>query len=193
MNLNFLARNVTDIILNPVKAWQNIHTQNRPAIFLVWNLFFPLILLAAASAVTGSILFNNPGLAISYSLVAGTKYLILFFLVIFGTALIFKEVTNLLNAGRDFMISFRIIGYSLIPFILCQILSLTFESFIFVNILAFYGLYICWTGMEKLLKTTEKQKLILIVSAVVVFITLFTIINRILSLAADKIYFTFLA
>jgi hypothetical protein len=192
MNLNFLVRSVTDIILNPAKVWRTIHSEDKSVIFLIWNLFFPLILLASISALAGSLLFNNPGLKTAYSVLAGIRYLILFFLVIFGTTLIFMRIASFLSSAIDFKVSFRITAFSLIPFFLCQILSLTFESFIFVNVLAFYGLYICWTGIEELLNTQEKQKLMLMISAAVVFITLFIIINWILSHAFDKLYFAFL-
>jgi hypothetical protein len=193
MNFKFLIKNVINIILNPVKAWETIYYENKPVSYLIWNLFLPLTTLTAISAFLGSILFTGTGLTKAYSILAGVRYLLLFLLTLYGTALIFREITNAFNLGRNFSLSFKIIAYSVIPFFICQIASLIFESFIFINILALSGLYICWTGMEKLLNPPEKQKVPLLIAATVAFVVLFIAINWILNIAADKFYFAFFA
>jgi len=68
-----------------------------------------------------------------------------------------------------------------------------FESFIFINILSFYGLYILWTGIEKLIDPPERKKILLLISASIAFITLLTLTSWILTLAFDKIYFSIFA
>lgn len=192
MNLKFLVQSTVEIILNPANAWEIIESRKESVGYLLWNLFLPLILLAAVSALLGSLLFTNPGLTKAYSVIAGVRYLLMFLLVLLGTTLIFTEITNLFHAGRDFNISFKIIAYSLVPFLLCQVLSLLFESLIFVNVLALFGLYICWTGIGKLINPPEKQVPFLLISATLVFIILFIIINWALTISADKLYFAFL-
>jgi hypothetical protein len=111
--------------------------------------------------------------------------------VIYGTAFIFKEITNALDLGRDFNLSIKIIAYSSAPFLLCQIISRLFESFIFVNVLSLYGLYIFWTGVEKMINPPEQKKIPMMISVAGVFIVLIIAGNWLLTLILDKLYFAF--
>jgi hypothetical protein len=129
----------------------------------------------------------------SYSILTGIKYFAVIFLVVYGTTLVFKEVTSALGLNSDFNCSFKIIVCSVVPFLLCQIVTRLFESFIFINILSFYGLYILWNGIEKLINPPERKKILLIVSASIAFIALLFLTNWILTLAFDKLYFSIFA
>jgi hypothetical protein len=193
MDFKFLIDSVRKIILGPVEGWETIHSENIPVKYLRRNLLFPLILLASASAFLGSILFTNTELSKVYSVITGVKYFILICLVIYGTVFIFMEITNAFGLGKDFDSSFRIIACSAVPFLLCQVISRLFESFIFVNVLAFFGMYILWTGIEKMIHPPEQKKLPLLISATVVFIALFFIFNWLLNLVVNKSYFEFFA
>ncbi len=191
MDLKFLAKSVKNIILNPAKAWEDIFSENKPVKYIVINLLFPLIILAAVSAFLGTFLFTRTELLKVYSVLTGVKYFILIYLVIYGTALIFREITKALGMRKDFDLSFKLIAYSSVPFIICQIISLLFESFIFINVLAFVGLYIFWTGMEKLLNPPEKRKLPLLIATTLIFIIVFLAANWFLSMVSDKLFFAF--
>jgi len=193
MDFNFLSHTVRSIILNPVKEWDVIHAENRSASFFSRSLFLPLLILASVSTFLGAFLFTNTELGDAYSVLMGFEYLAIICLVTYGTAFIFKEITNFFGLGRDFSISFKIIVCSVIPFLLCQILSQLLESFIFVNILSFFGLYILWTGIEKMLDPPEGKKLTLMVGATLTFIALFLLVTTILSILIDKLYFSLFA
>jgi hypothetical protein len=193
MDFKFLAHTVRNIILNPVKEWDTIFSENRSAGYFNRYLFLPLLILASVSAFLGSFLFTNTELSNAYSVMTGIRYFILFYLAVCGTAFFFREITKAFGPGSDFNISFKIITCSAVPLLLCQILSRLFESFIFVNILSFYGLYILWTGIEKMIDPPEGKKLPLIISATVTFITLFFTANWVLSLVVDKLYFSLFA
>jgi hypothetical protein len=193
MDFKFLIHTVRNIILDPVKEWDVIYAENKPASYFSSSLLFPLLMLTSVSTFLGSFLYTNTELTDAYSVLAGVKYLIMLYLVIYGTAFIFKEVTNAFELGKDFNLSFKIIACSVVPFFLCQILSQLFESFIFVNILSFYGLYILWTGIKKMIDPPERNKILLMISATVAFIALFSIANWILTLVFDKLYFSIFA
>jgi hypothetical protein len=60
-------------------------------------------------------------------------------------------------------------------------------------VLAFFGLYIFWTGHEKMADPSEKNKPLLIVAATVTFIILFLVFNWLLTLIFDKLYFSVFA
>lgn len=102
-------------------------------------------------------------------------------------------MTKALHLGSDFGLSFKIIAYSAVPFLICQIISRMFESFIFINVLALYGLYIFWIGVEKMLNSPEHKKLPLLIAATLAFILLLFAVNWILTWAVDKLYFAFFA
>ena len=140
MDFKFLVHTVRSIILDPVREWDVIQTENKPASLFCWSLFFPLLILASVSAFLGSFLFANTELSSIYSVLTGVRYLVLLYLVLNGTTLIFKWITNSFGYEMTFSSSFKIIVCSVVPFFLCQIMSRLFESLIFVNILSFYGL-----------------------------------------------------
>jgi hypothetical protein len=193
MDFKFLVHTVRILILNPVKEWDTIHSENKTVEYISRNLFFPLLITASVSAFLGSFLFINTELSNVYSVLTGVKYFLVLSLVIYGTAFIFRQITGAFGFGSDFNLSFKIIVCSAVPLLLCQIVSRLFESFIFINILSFFGLYILWTGIEKMLNPPERKKILLMISATVTFIALFFIANWILTLVIDKLYFSFFA
>jgi hypothetical protein len=193
MNYRFLLQRLKYLLINPVKAWEDIYSEKSSIKDARDSYFFPIIILIALAALIGSLLFANSELKIAFSLFTGIKYFLLFYLVIYATAYIFKEITYALDLGRDFTLSFKIITYSLTPFFICQILSLIFESFIFINILSLYGLYIFWTGSEKMLNPPEYKKMPLLIATFITFTGVFIAANILLTMISDKLYFAFFA
>jgi Yip1 domain len=193
MDFKFLTDSVKNIIVDPSKAWDIIHSENRNVKYVKISLILPLILLASVSALLGSYFFINTGLTDIYSVLSGIKYLLLYYLVIYGTGLILAEITKALDLGRNFDLTFKLVAYSSIPFLICQIVSRLFESFLFINVLALFGLYVFWTGMEKMINPPEQRKLPLLIAAAVIFVVLFFSADWILSGLFDKLYFTFFA
>jgi hypothetical protein len=193
MDFKFLVHSVRNIFSNPAKEWDVIYSENKSVKFIRRNLFLPLVILAAVSAFLGSLLFTGAELLKAYPTLTGIKYFILIYLVIYSTAFIFSEITNAFRLGKDFSMSFKIVAYSSIPFLLCQIISQLFESFIFINVLALFGLYIFWAGIEKLLNPPEQKKLPLLIAATVTFVVIFFAVNWFLSMVSDKIYYAFIA
>ena len=193
MDFKFLADSIRNIIVDPIKAWDTIHSEDKKTKYLKINLILPLTALAAVSAFLGSYYFINTGLTNAYSVLASIKYFILYYLVIYCTTLIIKEIAKAMNLGMDLDLSFKLVAYSAIPFLLCQILSRVFESFIFINILALYGLYVFWVGVEEMLDPAEQKKIPLLIAATVTFIVLFYSADWILSAVIDKLYFAFFA
>ncbi len=193
MDFRFLSHRVKSIILDPEKTWEAIHYENRPVKFVRGSFFFPLVILVAISAFLGSILFTNTGVSEVYSVLVGIKYFLLLCLVLYGTSFILNEITSYLDLGRDSALTFKLVVYSSAPFLLCQIVSRLFESFIFVNVLALYGLYIFWTGTVKMLNPPENKRMPLLVSTAVVYIALIIAGNWALTQIIDKVYFTFIS
>ena len=182
---------VKDIISNPVKAWETINPEIKPVSEIRNRLLFPLIFTVSVSASAGSLLFTNSQLSPVFSVFTGIKCFFLFYITIYATALILKEITYPLGLGKSFDISFWLIVYSVIPFLLCQVLSRLFESLLFVDVLALYGLYIFWTGAERLLAPSKNKKVPLLIASIVAFTGIYIATNFLLTKLIDKLYFIF--
>jgi len=189
MDFRFLYNRIKYIIVNPPKAWMVIHDENRPIKDVRNSFFFPLVILVAISSFLGSLIFTNSTLSPMYSLLVALKFLILHLVVVFTSAVIFGEITKALDLGKNYTVSFKIIAYSVAPFLICQIISHLFESLIFVNILSLYGLYIFWIGTEIMLNPPEHKKTPMLVATFVVVATLYIAGTILLSSVTDRIFF----
>ena len=191
MDYKFFLNGIKNIILDPVKAWEIIDSENRPVKIVRNSFFFPLILLISISAFAGSLIFVNSKLSAVYSLFVAIKCFGLFYFATYATAFILKEITYTLGLGRDFNISFRMLVYSITPILLCQILSRFFESLLFVNVLGLYGLYIFWVGAEKMLNPPQNKKTPLLIAGILVMVVMFTATDLILTKLIDTVYYAF--
>lgn len=193
MDYKFFISSLINILLDPVRAWNTIDSVNMPVKVVRNSFLFPLLILVSASAFMGSMIFTNTELSPVYSIFTGIKYFLLFFFTIYITSYILGEITFPFDLGRDFSVSFRIIVFSVTPFILCQILSSIFESLLFINIIGLYGLYIFWTGAEKLLNPPQYKKMPLLIAAIITIIGIYIATSILLNKLIDKIFFAFFA
>lgn len=182
---------VKDIIINPVKAWETIDSESKPVKVIRNSFLLPFILLVSISAFAGSLIFANSELSLIYSVFVGLKCFFLFYLTVYVTAFVLKEITYPLDLGKNFAVSFRLIAYSMVPLLLCQILSRFFESLLFINVLALYSLYIFWTGAERMLTPPSYKKMPLLIATLVVFIGIFTAFSLLFTMVIDRIYSIF--
>lgn len=193
MNYKFFLSGLKNIIFSPLKAWETIDSENRTVKFITNNFLFPLVILVTVSAIAGSLLFTNTELSPVYSIFTGIKWFLIFFVSIYLSALILGEITFPLDLGKDFSTSFRLIAFSLAPFIVCQVLSRLFESLLFVNVIGLYGLYIFWTGAEKLLNPPQYKKMPLLIATTITLTVIYVATNVLLNMLVDKVYYAFFA
>jgi len=193
MDFIFFLKEVKNIIFNPARAWESIDSENRPIKLVRNSLLLPLIVLVSAAAFIGSFRFINSELSPVYSILVGIKCFCLMNITVYATAFILTEITYPLDLGKDFNISFRIVVYSVTPFLLCQILSRLFESLQFVNIISVYGLYIFWAGSEKLLSPAQHKKMPMLIATTISIAGIYVAFNYVLTALTDKVYYAFFA
>jgi hypothetical protein len=193
MDYKFLYHSLINILFTPAKAWRIVTDEDRPVKDLRNNFLYPLIILVTIAAFIGSIIFTNKTLSPVYSVMTGVKFFLLFLFVPFASAWLAGEITRPLDLGRNFTISFRLIVYSLTPLFFCQVVSQLFESLIFVNILSLYGLYIFWTGAERMLNPPDYKKMPLLIAAFIVVTGLFFAGSFVLTSIIDRVYFSIFA
>lgn len=178
-------------MFNPEKEWARIAVENKTSRFLRNNYLLPLILLVSISAATGSLIFINTELSPVYSIFTGLRSFLLLLATVYASSIILGEITFPLDLGKDFNNSFRIIVYSITPFLLCEIISSIFESLLFLDILGLYGLYIFWTGAEKLLNPPSYKKMPMLIATVISMIGIYIVTDIILKILTDNIYNSF--
>jgi hypothetical protein len=193
MNGKFFMQSIKNIIFSPVTHWETIASENTPYRLIRNSFFFPLIILVSLSAFMGSILFINAELSPAYSIFVSIKCFGLLLFTVYATAYILSEITNPLDLGKDFNLSFRIVVFSISPFLICQIFSRLFESLLFVNIIGFYGLYIFWTGAEKMLTPPQYKKMPLLIATVITITGVYIATDLFLTMIMDRIYFAIFA
>jgi len=191
MGNRFLLFMIKDIIVNPVKAWETIDSENKPVNVIRNSFLFPLIFLVSVSAFAGSLMYTNSELSPVYSIFVAIRCFLVFYISIYATAQIVKEITYPLDLGRNFAVSFRLVAYSIVPLLLCQVFSRFFESLLFVNVLALFSLYIFWTGTERMLTPPAYKKLPLLIASFITFVAIFIAADFILTKLTDKIFYAF--
>ncbi|MGB8490233.1 MAG: YIP1 family protein [Bacteroidales bacterium] len=190
MNFKFLYRSVESLIVDPSEAWDKILADNKGTGRINSVYLLPLVALIALSAFLGNVLFNRTEVSVLYFLLDSITYFLLFYFSIYVTAWLSARIMVTIKLPVSFAESFRLITFSVTPFLVCQIISRLFESFIFVNILAFYGLYIFWTGEVKL-NIPRDKRFIMLTASTALFISSYIVGNWLLAKVADGIYFTF--
>jgi len=193
MDFSFLYHRIRYIILNPAIAWEAIHKENRPMKYIRGSFFFPLIILVGLCSFFGSLLFINTTLKPMYSVLIGTGTFLMLYVGVYGSAFIVSEITKALDLGKDFLVSFKLVTYSLGPLFICLAISKLFESLLFVNLLGFYGLYIFWIGMEKMINPPDHKKMPLLIATVISMLIIFASLQYLLSRFTETIYFTLFA
>ncbi|MBK9390583.1 MAG: hypothetical protein IPN68_10435 [Bacteroidetes bacterium] len=193
MDYRFLLTGIKNILINPSKYWFTINSENISVKAVRNSILLPLTLLVSVAVFSGSLIFINTELSFIYSIFLGIKKFIVILTTTYIAAIILRETTYPLDLGRSFTVSFRLIVFSLVPLLLCQIISSTFESLLFINITGLYGLYIFWAGAEVILKPQHHKRIPLLVATTVVFTGIYLAIDIFLSMLTDRIFYSFFA
>ena len=193
MDLRFLYQRTKHFIISPVKAWEVVHRENRPIVYVRGSYFMPLIILVSISSLLGSLFFINNTLKPMYSVLTGINTFLFLYIGVYASAFIVNEITRALDLGHEFLTAFKLVAYSLAPIFLSLTVSRLFESLLFINILGLYGLYIFWTGMEKMINPPEHKKLPMLIATVISMIIIFGSLQVLLSRLTETVYFALFA
>lgn len=193
MDFRFLYNRTKYFIISPVKAWEGVHSENRPIKDIRGSFFLPLVTLASISSFFGSMFFINTTLKPMYSVLAGLDTFLFLYLGVYASAFIVKEITRALDLGHDFIVAFKLVAYSLTPIFLTLTISRLMESLLFINLLGLYGLYIFWTGMQEMVNPPEHKKLPMLIATVVSMVIIFGSLQLVLSRLTEMIYFALFA
>jgi len=193
MDFRFLYHRTKYFIINPGKAWEVVHLEERPMKFVRGSFFMPLIILVSVSAFLGSMFFINTTLKPMYSVLAAITTFLFLYLGVYASAFIVREIMRALDLGHEFLVAFKLVAYSMAPIFLSLTVSRLFESLLFINVLGLYGLYIFWIGMETMINPPDHKKLPMIIATVVSMLIILLLLQVILSKLTHAVYFTIFA
>lgn len=193
MDFRFLYHRVKHFIVNPVRAWEVVHRENRPINYVRDSFVLPLIILVTVSSFMGSLFFINTTLKPMYSVLKAVETFLLLSLGIYASSLAVREITRALDLGHDFLVAFKLVAYSLTPLFLTLTVSRLFESLLFIDLLGLYGLYIFWTGMEEMVNPAENKKLPMMIASVIASIIIFMVLLMLFSRFTQMLYFAVFA
>jgi len=193
MDFRFLYHRIRYIILNPNIAWDAIKRENRPIKYVRGSFFLPIIIFVGICSFLGSLIFINTTLKPMYSVLTGINTFLLLYVGVYALSFVVSEITKALDLGKDFLISFKLVAFSLAPMFICLAISKLFESLLFVNLLSFYGLYIFWVGMEKMINPPDHKKMPMMIATLVSMLIIFALLQFILSKVTETAYFSIFA
>ncbi|MEZ4996473.1 MAG: YIP1 family protein [Bacteroidales bacterium] len=193
MDFRFLYHRTKYFIINPGKAWDVVHRENRPMQFVRGSFFLPLVILVTISAFMGSMFFINTTLKPMYSVLAAVNTFLFLYLGVYASAFALREIMRAMDLGHDFLVAFKLVAYSMAPIFLSLTVSRLFESLLFINVLGLYGLYIFWIGMEVMVNPPDHKKLPMIIATVVSMLIIFFLLLAILSKLTEAVYFSIFA
>lgn len=190
MDLRFLYNRIKYFIISPVRAWEVVHRESRPMKDVRGSFAVPLIILVSVCAFLGSVIFINTTLNPMYSVLKAIETFLLFYLGLYGSAFVVREITRALDLGHDFLIAFKLVAYSMAPIFLSLAVSKLFESLLFINLLGLYCFYIFWTGMEEMLNPADRKKTPMIIATAFSMIIIFGLLRAALSRLTEMLYFS---
>lgn len=193
MDFRFLYHRIKHFIINPVKAWEVVHRENRPMRYVRGSFFMPLIILVSISSFFGSLFFINNTLKPMFSVLVAVDAFLLLYLGVYASAFIVREIILAMDLGNDFLVSFKLVAYSMAPVFLSLAISRLFESLLFINVLGLYSVYIFWMGMEKMIDPPQHKKLPMVIATVISMAIIFGILQMALSRLTEAVYFALFA
>ncbi len=191
MNYRFLFASIKNILTTPRNYWNTTLSEPASTKLIRNSLLFPLVLLVTLAGITGSAVFVNTEMPLLYSVFHGVKTFILLIAVIYSTSFILKEITYPLDLGRDFSTAFRLVTFSMVPFLLCSIVSSAFESLLFLNILGLYGLYVFWSGANAILNPPQHKRMPLLIAATIVMTGFYLALDFFFTMLTDRVFYAF--
>ena len=151
MDLRFLYHRTKYFIINPGKAWEVVHREERPMKFVRGSFFLPLIILVTISAFLGSMFFINTTLKPMYSVLAAVNTFLFLYLGVYGSAFVVREIMRAMDLGHDFLVAFKLVAYSMAPIFLSLTVSRLFESLLFIIIASVVSMLIIFFLLQIIL------------------------------------------
>lgn len=151
MDFKLLYRRIIQLITRPVIFWSLVKDEQRSIRDIRRSVVFPVLSIIAIASFIGTYKHTYNTLSIVYPLLKAIEYFLIFLVTIELVSLLFNEISGFMVKARLNDLNYKLIVYSLLPFMLLMVLSRLFSSLLFFNLLGFYGLYLLWKGIDILI------------------------------------------
>lgn len=148
MNYKLLYKRLLQLITQPVNFWQLVKEEETRVSEVRLSVLLPAIILIAIASFIGIYLFSYNSLSIVYPILKAIEYFLIFLLTVEASFLVLNEITLYIFRSRISNSLYKLIVYSLIPFMLLMIITRVFSSLLFLNLGGLFGLYILWKGID---------------------------------------------
>lgn len=190
MDLSLLYKRLVLLVTSPSKFWSQVKEEAIPSSLVRRSFLMPILILVMLASFAGTYFYSYNTLSIVYPLLKGLEYFLIFFITIELVVFLLAEITGFLIKLRITGEIYKLVVYSMAPFMILMILTRLFSSLLFLNLLGLYGLFILWKGIDIMIggdKLFRIRLTALLSSAIIVF---YLGIRWIVSSLIEGLYFT---
>lgn len=148
MDFALLYKRLVMLVSRPARFWIQVKDESIPSSEVRRSFLTPILILVSLASFAGTYLFSYNSLSIIYPLLKGLEYFLIFFITIELVVFFLSEIIGYLLKVRITGEVYKLVVYSLTPFMLLMIITRLFSSLLFLNLLGFYGLVILWMGVD---------------------------------------------
>lgn len=175
---NIILR-IRNLASSPEKEWDNIASEETTTRKLINEYAMPLIIILSISKFLGFVRF---GLDISFTgVLVGMISFASTYAGIYLTALAVVEIAPTFMSNNDKTLAFKLIVYSATPIFVALIIANIHPSLFFIKILYIYSIYLAWLGVDRLMKTPEKNKLSFVFLIMIMLFGIIEALSKILT------------
>lgn len=172
MDYKLLYKRLIQLITRPGIFWSTVKEDNTKISEVRKSVLLPVLVLIAIASFTGIYIFSYNSLSIVYPILKAVEYFLIFLITIEAVYLTFNEITTHIFRTRISNSLYKLVVYSLIPFMLIMVITRVFSSLLFLNLIGLFGLLILWKGIDILIGGEYKFRVrffILFATGILVF------------------------
>lgn len=182
MDFNVLIKRVIDILIKPMDEWVKIKNEQASIADLITKYALIVGAIPAVMGLLGILILGTP---FSYSLSWMIFYYVLLIGGVIGLAFVIDGLAASFDAKKDLVGSFKVAVYSFTASWVAGVFFLIFRIRFLVFILALYGVFLLYLGIQKVKEAPKDKELAYFIIIALAYI----IINFLVSWLALRIAF----
>ncbi len=190
MDFRLLYNRIRLIFSHPHSMWKEVNEEDKSVMSVRTSFLMPVAILVTISSLLGNIFLRNSGLSVLYPVLMALKDLITIILSVELATFAVTEISTAFTHTRSFSVNFKLIIYSITPFLVSLIITRLFPSLIFLNLAGLYGFFLLWEGIPAMITLAGEYRLryhLLVALSVIIF---YFAIGWLMTALLDGLYFT---
>jgi len=172
--LSEIIDRIGEIILNPKTFWKSQKETDERLSVLLGGHFLPLLLVVVLVVFLGEF-FRSPHFYAGFALLKALYEVVFLLLLYFVSVFIANELLETFGGEKKIRITYKLITYSLTPFLMISMLTGLIPYLNDLNILGIYSIYVFWIGGKEFVEISgeNKERYLMITIVVIIFIFIF--------------------